>query len=88
MSDHTVEPLDLSATIARIDRDIAEQDKLREESQKFIAEQRKLIAEAYGPTRDRWLAPAEALALTYLVGVVGLVSFLAGLVTGFNLWHR
>ncbi len=37
---------DLRAALARIDRDLADSAKLREESNTFIAEQRKLIAEA------------------------------------------
>jgi len=42
--------LNLRAEIARIDRD-------RAESEKFIAEQRKLISESRELDRDRWLAP-------------------------------
>ena len=38
--------LDLRAELARIDRDRAETQKLREESEKFISEQHKLLAEA------------------------------------------
>jgi hypothetical protein len=69
----TAESLDLSATIARIDRELAECAELRAQDRKFAAERRKLLAEAYKPARNSWLTPAKALALT------GLVSFLAGL---------
>jgi hypothetical protein len=43
---------DLNAILARIERDLAKAPKLRAEGEKFIAEQRKLIAEALQPDRD------------------------------------
>lgn len=55
MSDATPDPLDMRATLAQIDRD-------RAEALKFAAEQRKLSAEAAKLDRDRWLAPAVAVA--------------------------
>ena len=47
--------LNMRDVLARIDRQQAE-------TQKFVAEQRKLIAEADKLTRDRWLAPIIAIA--------------------------
>jgi len=55
------EPLDLRATLARIDRDRAETEKL-------LAETRS--AEALKLSLDRWLAPLIALAT--LVGAIGI----------------
>ncbi len=49
--------LNLREQIARIDR-------MREETLKFSIEQRKLAAEAAKLNRDRFLAPALALAAT------------------------
>jgi hypothetical protein len=72
MSDTTRDPIDLRAILARIDRDLAEQSKLRAESDKFASEQRKLNAEAAKLDRDRWLAPA--LAITGLVGGILTVA--------------
>jgi hypothetical protein len=48
---------DLREQVARIDRAIAETGKLQEETQKCVTEQRKLLAEAAKPQRDRMLAP-------------------------------
>lgn len=53
--------IDLTEQVARIRRMLAESDK-------FQAEQRKLIAEAQKFDRDRWLAPL--LALVAAVGAV------------------
>lgn len=53
--------LDIEAIVARIRRDRAESDK-------FQAEQRKLIAEAQKYDRDRWLAPV--LALIAAIGAI------------------
>jgi uncharacterized protein YydD (DUF2326 family) len=61
--------LDLRAELARIDRDRSETLKLREESEKFIAEQHKLLAEASKLNRDRWMAP-YVLAVS-LIGAIG-----------------
>jgi hypothetical protein len=61
--------LDLRVEIARIDRDRAETAKLAQESQKFIAEQRKLMAEGSKLDRDRWMAP-YVLAVS-LIGAIG-----------------
>ncbi|MEO8715333.1 MAG: hypothetical protein ABI369_10000 [Acetobacteraceae bacterium] len=58
--------LDLREQIARIDR-------MRDESDKFRAEQRKLIAEAGKLGRERWLAPWLA--------VVGLIGGVVAVVT-------
>jgi len=52
---------DLTEQLARIERWLAESDKFR-------AEQRKLIAEAAKHDRDRWLAPV--LALVTVIGAV------------------
>jgi hypothetical protein len=72
----TAESLDLSATIARIDRDMAEQAKLRAESEKFVAEQRKLMAtERTQPSRHRWLIPV-------LIAVVAAWSAASGFAMG------
>jgi hypothetical protein len=49
--------LNLAEQIARIDR-------AQEETRKFVAEQHKLTAEASKLNRDRFLAPALALAAT------------------------
>ena len=73
--------LDLRQELARIDRDRAETCKLQEESEKSIAEQRKLLAESRKLDRDRWLAPwSLLLALMGGVGlgIVQLVAHLAG----------
>jgi hypothetical protein len=59
--------LNMRDVLARIDRQQAE-------TQKFVAEQRKLIAEADKLTRDRWLAP--------LVAVASVIAAVGGIVAG------
>lgn len=61
MSD-TQNDLNMRDVLARIDRQLAESAKLREETNKFVAEQHKLNAEAEKLTRDRWLAPVVTIA--------------------------
>lgn len=73
------EPFDLRGALARIDRDLAESAKLRGETQKFVAEQQKLFAEARKLDRDRWLAPALAVAAV-IGGLLGAASFIARLI--------
>jgi len=73
MSDQAIPPLDLREQIVRIDRAIAE-------TEKFQAEQRKLIAEAQKLTWDRWLAPALAIAAV-IGGLLGVATFIAHLMT-------
>lgn len=85
--------LDMRATLARIDRDLAESRKLREEGDKLVAEkrkliaedltlaaeQRKLIAEARKLDRDWWLTPwSLVIALATGVGL-GVVQLAAHL---------
>lgn len=62
-------PLDLNMrdVLARIDRQQAE-------TQKFVAEQRKLITEADKLTCDRWLA--------LLVAVASVLAAIGGIVAG------
>jgi hypothetical protein len=75
--------MDLQATIARIDRDIAQSDRLREEAESFAAEQRKLLrAEAgRGLTRRdeailfRWIAAFLAAVAVLSAGAGVLVGF-------------
>jgi hypothetical protein len=50
----TIEELNIRDTLARIDRQ-------REETQKFVAEQHKLIAEAQKFNRDPWFLIAGAI---------------------------
>ncbi len=87
MSD-TIPGPELRAILARIDRDLAdsaklreESNKMREESSKFIAEQRKLMAEseklaieALKLHRDRWLAPWLAI-LGLIGGLLAIANF-------------
>jgi hypothetical protein len=65
MSDASLD-LNMRDVLARIDRQQAE-------TQKFVAEQRKLIAEADKLTRDRWLAPVVAVA-SVVAAVGGVVA--------------
>jgi hypothetical protein len=80
MSEATAAPPDLRAILVRIDRDLAESSKLREEANKFAVEQHKLTeeaaklaAEAAKRQRDRGLAPWLAV-VTILTGLGGLVG--------------
>jgi len=81
MSETLEVPTDIKATLARIDRDLAESSKLRAETEKFVAEQRKLIAESQKLNRDRWLAPVLAIAAV-IGGVLGVASFAAQVTWG------
>ena len=56
--------LDLAETVTRIERGQAETRKFVAEQTKLLAEQSKLSAEADKLRRDRFLAPALALAAT------------------------
>jgi len=76
MSDQAI---DLRVTLARIDRDLAESAKLREETNKLVAEQHKLTAEAAKLDRDRWLAPALAIA-SLIGGLLGTAAFIARII--------
>ncbi len=53
-----------AAELARIDRTLAENGKLRAEEEKLRSERLKYDAEALKLRRDRFLAPALALAAT------------------------
>ncbi|MFL5280777.1 MAG: hypothetical protein ACJ8AW_07195 [Rhodopila sp.] len=64
------------AALARIDRDLAESAKLRNESEKFIAEQRKLMAESLKIDRQRRYAPALAV-VSVVGGLLGVATFIA-----------
>ena len=65
MSDDAIDRdrLNLQATIARIDRDITESRRAREEAFKLMDERKMLEAQTSKIERDRWLAPAGALGL-------------------------
>ena len=63
-------------------RDLAEASKLREEeNNKFVAEQRKLNAEASKLDRERWLAPVLAVA-AMVGGLLGVATFIAKIIGG------
>ncbi len=87
MSDATAEhDFDLKAQMARINRALvesdkfqAEQRKLIAESDKFQAEQRKLIAEAAKYERERSLAPVVVAASLGAGVIAGLISLLGRL---------
>jgi hypothetical protein len=79
MSDIRVDHLlDIREQINRIDRSIAETEKLQAETRKFTAEQQKLISESRKLDRDRWLAPALAI-VSAIGGLFGTGSFIAAL---------
>jgi hypothetical protein len=59
---------DLREQLARIDRAIAETGKLQEETQKFVAGQRKLLAEAAKLQRNRMLAAWQLLLGGFAAG--------------------
>ncbi len=67
--------LNLRAQITRIDRSIAETEKLQEEIRKFVAEQNKLAAEARKIGRDYWLAPA-GIVIAALSSLGALIAVL------------
>ena len=75
--------LNLAELVARIERQqeetrnfVAEQSKLTAETSKCMAEQSKLLAETDKLRRDRFLAPALALAAT-----LGAIATLAPTIT-------
>ena len=61
--------------MAESDKFHAEQRKLIAESQKFAAEQQKLYAEGLKLQRDRWLAPVIAVAAV-VAAVASVLNFL------------
>jgi hypothetical protein len=66
---------DVRAQLARIDRDLAENQKLLAESGKLFAEERKLFAEERKLSRDTGLAP-------WIVAVNVFTVLLAAIVGG------
>jgi hypothetical protein len=66
--------LDLRTILAEIDRKQAETRKRQQESDTFVAEQRKLIAEGDKLNRDRWLAPWVLVTSLSSGLVVAIVS--------------
>ena len=75
-----VEPLDLREQIARIDQAQAEAMKLREETQKFVAERGKLDAEAAKLRSDRVMLWATGAAI-----LGGLLTQLPAILRGLRL---
>jgi len=61
------DPIDLQAILAKIDRD-------RTESEKFVAEQRKLMAEAAKLDRDRRLAPWQIFVTAFTAVLAAVIS--------------
>jgi hypothetical protein len=61
-----IDPTDMAAVIADLDRRRADLLRMQDETDRFVAEQRKLIAD--GDKRDRWILP-----LTMLLTVVGSI---------------
>ena len=59
----------------------AELQRMLEETKKFVAEQHKLMAEARKLDRDRWLAPALAIAAV-VGGLLGTAAFIAKVLSG------
>jgi hypothetical protein len=55
--------LDIQAIVARIDRDLTESRRAREEAFKLMDERKMLEAQTGKIVRDRWLAPAGAIGL-------------------------
>lgn len=70
---------DIRAHLARIDRALADTHKRQEDSNRFIAEQRKLMAESRRQTRDDVLSPILALA-ALVGGLLGAATFVLRLV--------
>jgi hypothetical protein len=66
---------DIDAVLARIERDLAEAPALRAETERFVAEQRKLMAESGKLERNRTLLPWTVVAT--LLGA-GAALFAAG----------
>jgi hypothetical protein len=62
----------------RIDRALVEIENTMAETIKFTAEQAKLLAETRKHDRDRWLAPALAIAAVF-GGLLGTATFIAKL---------
>jgi hypothetical protein len=60
------DPIDMATVIADLDRRRAALLRMQDETDTFVAEQRKLIAD--GNKRDRWLLP-----LSLLLTVVGSI---------------
>jgi hypothetical protein len=80
MSDTTHDATDIQAIVSRIDRDLSESIKLREETRKFVSEQHKLNAEAEKLNaealkleRDRRLSPWLA-AVAVTGGIGGIIA--------------
>ena len=80
MSD--IPQLDVNEQVARIERAQVEARKFVAEANKLNAEHLNLMQEALKLERDRWLAPALAIAAVIsgvLGGVLGTASFIARL---------
>jgi hypothetical protein len=71
VSEHARETIDLQAIVARIDRDLMESRKLREESDKLSAERRKLEAEELKLRREWRLAPWSLVVGTLAAALAG-----------------
>jgi hypothetical protein len=75
------DPLDLEALLGQIRLAREESEKFSAEQKKLIAEAIKLDAEARKLDRERWFAPALAIAAV-TGGLLGVASFIAKLVWG------
>jgi hypothetical protein len=75
MSDASLD-LNMRDVLARIDRQLAESQKFHVEQIKLNAEARKLDAEARKLDRERWFAPALAIA-SVTGGLLGAATFIA-----------
>jgi len=64
----------MRAVLTEIDRDRAETRRLQGESNKRVAEQRRLIAGACRLIRDRWLVPLHVLLASLTSGTVVVIS--------------